>query len=162
MAQFQADALGLLLQHLGRGGLDLTPPAYPWAPDERENFRPSYRGDEPAPAPPVDLREVYPLALDPKRPPGARREVHRPDGGSAGNGGGEPGYLQEALAQRLGGAPDLSGGYSMGRKLGQTTEPLNLNAGFNLPGLGLSIGSSLRPGRGLTAPEFRAYHRIPF
>jgi hypothetical protein len=76
--------------------------------------------------------------------------------------GSQPGELQQALSELMGGEPSVTGGYSMGRKFGRTSEPLNLSAGFNLPGVGLGIGSSLRPGRGLTAPEFRAYHRIPF
>lgn len=162
--QDQDDALALLQQMLGSGGggLNLRPPAYPWALDERENFRPSYRGDEPPSAPTVDLREFIRSPLTQSARLGREERFSAPTVGAPVSAGGSQNDLQGALAQLLGGAPDLSGGYSMGRRFGQASEPLNLSAGFNLPGLGLSIGSSLRPGRGLTAPEFRAYHRIPF
>jgi hypothetical protein len=56
------------------------------------------------------------------------------------------------------------GGYSMGKKFGQTSEPLNLQAAYNLQGLPFDIsgGTSLRPGRGLGGVDLRAYFRQPF
>lgn len=54
----------------------------------------------------------------------------------------------------------LGGGYSIGR----TSEPLNLQAGYNAPDLpwGFSGETSLRPGRGLGGVDLRAYLKMPF
>ena len=56
------------------------------------------------------------------------------------------------------------GGYSMGKRLGQTSQPLSVQGGYNLPDLpvGVSGGTSLRPGRGLGGVDLRAYFRQPF
>jgi hypothetical protein len=56
------------------------------------------------------------------------------------------------------------GGYSMGRRAGKTSEPLNLQLQYNLPGLpiDLSGGYTMPMGRGSGSGNFMARYRVPF
>jgi len=143
------DALDLLLRSMG-GSQRWQPPQLPLRPEDYDQFR-----------------QALPLA-GPQGPAGAPPpspfDLSAPDKRLAQSQPATPLNLLAVPTQTQLPFALAGGGYSMGKKFGQTSEPLNLQAAYNLQGLPFDVsgGTSLRPGRGVGGVDLRAYFRQPF
>jgi hypothetical protein len=138
-----------------QGQLNLTPGQQPIAPDEQAQF---------LQRPPI-APEVAPSPVTPGVPPPSPFDLPAPSGGYLGSDQPSTPVNLRAVPTRGELPVQLTGGgYSMGKRFGQTSQPLSVQGGYNLPDLPIDVsgGTSLRPGRGLGGVDLRAYFRQPF
>jgi hypothetical protein len=138
-----------------QGQLNLQPGQVPLAPEDQAQFLqrpPIAPGVEPPPA-------------NPAAPPPSPFDLPAPSGGYLGSDQPSTPVNLRAVPTRGELPVQLTGGgYSMGKRFGQTSQPLSVQGGYNLPDMPIDVsgGTSLRPGRGLGGVDLRAYFRQPF